>query len=211
MNCWLQITAGRGPEECCWVVARLVDYILADLARLGFKSELIEAVGGNHAQTLQSALLRLEGGDESSRSMHRWQGTVCWVGPSMFRPGHKRKNWFVDLSLLEPPLVTHWHARDLRIEAFRATGPGGQHVNKTETAIRVTHLPTGLSTVAQEERSQFRNKALALARLKTRLDQYNRERAMHSQQQRWQRHSLVERGNAIMTFTGKNFTPKNNE
>ena len=68
---------------------------------------------------------------------------------------------------------------------MKASGPGGQHVNKSDTAVRVTHLPSGLTAVAREERSQFLNRKLALARLGELLDQENLERGKKADKERW--------------------------
>jgi len=67
---------------------------------------------------------------------------------SPFRPEHQRKNWFVGIEVLEQVENTHFHPRDVKWETMRASGPGGQHVNRTESAVRVTHMPTGIQASA---------------------------------------------------------------
>ena len=112
-------------------------------------------------------------------------------------------DWFVKISFLVPPRQSEIDLKQIHFEATRSSGPGGQHVNKTSTAIRATYLPSGLSVFCQEERSQSRNKELATARLFSLLQQ--NENSLQKENHAGQRlqHYQLERGNAIKTFSGK--------
>jgi peptide chain release factor len=206
MNQWLQITAGRGPEECCWVVYQLVKFILSEAKQEGLKARLIEAVAGDRPKTYRSAMISLEEKVVDS-FIKRFEGTVQWIGTSMFRPTHKRKNWFVGISALTPFSEKDLDLRDIRIDCMRASGAGGQHVNKTETAVRVTHTPSGLSAVSQAERSQYLNKKLAFARLHELIMAKQSAERCENDRQRWQQHNTLERGNAVRVFKGMRFRP----
>ena len=204
MSCWLQVTSGRGPDECGWVVARLMGQLKRAAEGAGLRLELLEAVPGDAAGTLRSALLAVEG-EGAAAWAGTWAGTVQWIGQSPFRPAHKRKNWFVGVAVLSPPERPAWSEKELRIELFRASGPGGQHVNKTESAVRVTHLPSGTVATAQEERSQHRNRELALARLGERMAELGQAREDQARQERWEQHNQLERGEATHVFKGPEF------
>jgi peptide chain release factor len=91
---------------------------------------------------------------------------------------------------------------------MRSSGPGGQHTNKTESGVRITHRPTGLTAVAQEERSQHRNRSLALSRLHLRWRAEQQSERQQSQQAQWESHSALERGNPTRIYTGSAFKPK---
>jgi peptide chain release factor len=202
---WLQISSGRGPAECCWVVTRLAGFLVDEAGKLGLRAELIEAISGDLPGTLRSVLVAVEGKDGTDGFIGNWQGAVQWIGKSMFRPHHKRKNWFVAVKAFEPPEHAPWRSGDIRVDRMRSSGPGGQHVNKTESAVRVTHIPTGLCAVSQEERCQHLNKKLAMARLleliRGRADQAERQ----MERRRWQQHNGIERGNAVHVFRGRKF------
>lgn len=200
---WVLITAGRGPGEC-QIAVRGVAAAFADEARAaGLEAELLEAEAAPHG--LMSALfsVRGEGAEAFARS---WQGTVRWTCPSPLRKGWGRKNWFVGVfALAPPPPALAPHEGDLRFEACRASGPGGQHVNTTNSAVRVTHLPTGLVATAQEERSQHRNRALALARLTAALAARDQGAAAAAERDRWGRHDRLERGREVRAYEGERF------
>lgn len=208
MRYWLQISSGRGPEECCWVVNRLVGYLIQAAEKEAFTAELLESVSGRETTTMRSALLAFEGGERLTDFINHWQGTVQWVGTSVFRPKHKRKNWFVAIHAIEPVLQEEPDLQDVRIETMRSTGPGGQHVNKTESAVRVTDRATGLSATSREERSQYLNRKLAIARLKQLLEKRTHESINQLEQSCWENHNTLERGNASHVFVGTSFTLK---
>ncbi|MFH2122043.1 MAG: peptide chain release factor H [Pseudomonadota bacterium] len=202
-TCWLQITSGRGPAECCWVVARLAETFIREGSRLGLEIQFLDSERGSEAATLRSALLSVKGRDLTVLSS--WEGSVLWIGRSPFRLHHKRKNWFVGVQILRQPTTPPWSENDIRVETMRASGPGGQHVNKTESAVRITHLPTGTQVMAQEERSQMQNRRLALARLHQLLENLRQDNEREAQQERWQQHNELERGNPVRVYQGREF------
>jgi len=204
MSLWLQITAGRGPAECQWVVAQLVPLLQREAALFGVAAEPIDAVPGEASGTLLSALVSLSGpGAEAFAAT--WQGSIQWIGKSPFRPHHKRQNWFVGVERLAEPSQPLWSLQELEFSTLRASGPGGQHVNKTESAVRVVHRPTGLAVVAREERSQAQNKKLALARLAAMMAERGNQARADADKQRWEQHNALERGNPTRVYAGPDF------
>lgn len=210
MVSWLQITSGRGPEECCWVVHKLSQRIIREAESKGIKTRIIDTITGVNPKTFKSVLIALDG-EDLSVFIKSFEGTVQWIGKSMFRPNHKRKNWFVGVSAFLAPETPHWSVNEFKIETMRASGPGGQHVNKTETAVRIIHLPTGIKAVAQEERSQHLNRKLAMSRLHRLLRKKENESTSECRNSRWNHHNKLERGNAVRVFEGQDFRPKKAE
>ena len=200
----LQITSGRGPTECCWVVARLAEALLADARGNRLHAEIIEQEQGPEQGTLLSALLHI-GGSEATRFAAGYEGTIQWIGTSTFRPGHKRKNWFVGVQRAPIPEAVPFSERDVRIETMKGSGPGGQHVNTTESAVRAVHIPTGLSAIARDERSQSANRKRALERLAIRLTRHEQRAIAKAQRQRWDTHNELVRGNPVKVYEGKEF------
>lgn len=208
---WVQITSGRGPGECQLAVAHLARVLLDEAQAERLDAELIDSAEGDVSGGLLSALLSIEG-DGAGRFARRSMGSVQWVCPSPLRSGHKRKNWFVAVDTLAPPETgagagagNAIRLADVTFEAMRASGPGGQHVNKTESAVRATHRPSGLVATAREERSQAMNKRLALARLAQMLASAAEGKRADAERERWQRHDQLERGQAVRVFKGPEF------
>jgi len=162
--------------------------------------------------TLRSALLALQGVQATDLAL-RWQGSVQWACTSPYRSSHKRKNWFIGADTFEAdapvgadgPLLQD---KDLRYACLRSSGPGGQHVNTTDSAVRATHIPSGLSVKVQTERSQHANKRLARALLARKLAELADDALGHNRAQRRMQHHAVQRGNAGRVFVGEAFRLK---
>ncbi len=107
--------------------------------------------------------------------------------------------------MFQPPERVLWSESELHFEAIRSSGPGGQKVNKTNSAVRLTHLPTGITIEAQEERSQLQNRRLAIARLAVIMKRLGENAAADSRQELWGQHHSLERGNARRIFRGEKF------
>ena len=197
---WLQVTAGQGPSECAWAVVKVLEKVQQEAVSASLEFRVIEFEPGPEPGTARSALVSISGGNVLKSLATSWRGTVQWTARSPFRPEHKRKNWFVGLDVLEPVDETRFDPKDVRWETMRASGPGGQHINRTESAVRVTHLPTGVQAIAMEERSQHRNRKLALARLVQKLDNIHSKRCGDAREERWRAHQVLERGNPVRIF-----------
>jgi len=153
-----------------------------------------------------SALVMVHG-DGAQDFAARWSGSILWVCKSPVRPNHKRKNWFISCQEIDPPDITGdgIDPTDVRYEAFRAGGPGGQHQNKTESAVRATHQPTGLTVVVRENRSQHRNRAIAQERLAALLETSKMLSVGNDRARLQAAHAELERGNPKRTFHGETF------
>ncbi len=206
---WLvQITSGRGPQECCLLVDKIANYLLDAAERAEEQILVLDEIEAEDKNSYHSKTL-LVISDSCPAWLATWEGTIKWVCKSPYRPHHKRSNWFAGVSLREIKLdESDWseiRKEDLKIEAFQASGPGGQHVNKTSSAVRITHIPTGVIVTARESRSQHENKKIAMQKLKQRLENQDEERTSESSKSQWSNHNQLERGNPVKTFKGLEF------
>ena len=200
----IQITAGRGPAECTWVVAQVVKRMLDEAKEFNLKGLVIEREQGIENGTIESAIIKLEG-----KAVHEfanlWIGTIQWIGQSQFRKFHKRKNWFIGVFEIPPIKENQWNESDIHYQAMRSSGAGGQHVNKVSSAIRATHVPTGISTVCMDFRSQHQNKKTARDRLILKLEKEEIKQLKNQFQTTWMNQTQVQRGNPVRVFEGSDF------
>ncbi|MBL0330109.1 MAG: peptide chain release factor H [Bacteroidetes bacterium] len=195
----IQITSGKGPAECERVVAKVLEKILKHARTAELETTMVESVKGNIAGTLLSAMVMLKG-KGTNLFCTQWEGSVQWIAQSPYRKYHKRKNWFVGVIVHDITKQMEWNDKDVVYQTMRASGPGGQHVNKTESAVRATHLPSGISVTASAERSQLMNKKEATERLKNKLISWKLEQANEKIQDQWMEHNLLLRGNPVKVF-----------
>lgn len=193
----IQISSGQGPEECELAVGLLYE----ELLREGRKLSLITCVKGRRKGGFSSIVF------ETEEDLRELEGSVLWICKSPYRPGHKRKNWYVDVSILEQiPRVTE--EMQVRFETFRCGGKGDQNVNKVETGVRLIHLPTGLSVVSTEARTQHMNKKIAMNRLCDLLARQNLDGERREKELAWLEHTRLERGNPVRVYEGSDFVRK---
>lgn len=202
---YIQITSGQGPLECSWVVGQVVKVMKTEADQRGFQIQTVTTVEDAASNTYKSYLYSVKQHEGVNEWLSSWLGTIQWIGSSAYRPKHKRKNRFVGVNKIEMPEQKDIDMSELKYETYRASGPGGQHVNKTESAVRVTHIPTGITATAQENRSQHENRKLALARLMMTLEQEQHKQVKKAQKSQWSGHHLLERGNPVRVYRGPRF------
>ena len=200
----IQITSGRGPAECTWVVAQVLKKVLEEANELQVKATVLQREAGSENGTVETAIIQLEG-KKANEFVTSWLGTIQWIGKSTFRKFHQRKNWFIGIFEIEQSSETKFHEKDVQYQAMRSSGAGGQHVNKVSSAIRATHIPTGIAVVAMDSRSQHQNKKLATERLKQKIEANNLNQFKNQEQNTWNNQMQIERGNPIRVFQGSDF------
>jgi len=182
-NAFLDIQAGSGGTEAQDWAEMLLRMYLRWGEQRGFKTELMEVSPGEVAG-IKSATIRFEG-EYAFGWLRTETGVHRLVRKSPFDSGNRRHTSFSSVFVspeIDDSFEIELNPGDLRIDVYRASGAGGQHVNRTESAVRITHLPTNTVTQCQNDRSQHKNKDQAMKQLKAKLYELEMQKRSENQQ-----------------------------
>jgi peptide chain release factor 2 len=182
-NAFLDIQSGSGGTEAQDWAEMLLRMYLRWGERRGFKTELIEVSPGEVAG-IKSATVKVDG-DHAFGWLRTEIGVHRLVRKSPFDSGNRRHTSFAAVFVapeVDDDVDVEINPADLRIDVYRASGAGGQHVNRTESAVRITHNPTGIVVQCQNDRSQHKNKATAMKQLKAKLYELEMQKRRADQQ-----------------------------
>ena len=190
----IQISSGQGPAECELCVTKLFESLNKEYDDL----EVISQHPSKTKGCCTSIMFKTE------NDLSGLEGTVQWICQSPFRPEHKRKNWFVDVSII-PEMDDICKDQNIRFERFHSGGNGGQNVNKVETGVRLTHIPTGITVTSTAERTQQLNRKDALQKLNAILSEKEAENKAKQTNDAWREHTRIVRGNPVRVYKDMGF------
>jgi peptide chain release factor 2 len=183
LNCFVDIQAGAGGTEACDWAQMLLRQYLKYCERKGFKTEVLEETEGDVAG-IRSATIKVEG-EYAFGQLRTETGVHRLVRKSPFDSAGGRHTSFASLFVypeVDDSIEIEINPADVRVDTFRASGAGGQHINKTDSAVRLTHIPTNIVVQCQNDRSQHRNRDEAWAMLKSRLYDHEMRKQREAQQ-----------------------------
>ncbi len=196
-------TSGNQREPAL-VLAQVLKKFLTAAANSTYKTNVIYAQPGSEKGSINEAFVLIEG-EQIESFLSTWIGTIRWVGQSKFSKIEKETSWYVGIRTWNQEVSFDFKASDVSFQTMRSGGPGGQHVNKVSTAVRATHVPSGIQVSASDSRSQSKNKELALQRLKDKVATHQMTQLVQALKTTHQAPGVLHENHPIKTFRGTDF------
>ena len=164
------ISSGRGPVECERAVYKYFVYLKKEFETKEVKYKVLNEEETFGKEEYKSVTLDINSDFEVVKE---YIGTILWINKSEHRKESKRKNWYIKADILDDndSFEFKLNEKDLMIQKMRSSGKGGQNVNKVETAVRIKHMPTGITVVSKEERTQYLNKRIGMRKIAEKLEE----------------------------------------
>ncbi len=200
-NAFLRIHAGAGGTDSCDWAGMLLRMYRRYIDAKGLKGEVVDILSNEEAG-IRSATVRVQG-DYAYGWLRSERGVHRLVRISPFDAAHRRHTSFASVDVMPEveDVEIEVDVKDLRIDVFRSSGKGGQHVNVTDSAVRITHEPTGVVVSCQNERSQFQNKAMAMKMLRAKLRQLQELKREKEMAKLYSEKGDIAWGNQIRSYT----------
>lgn len=196
-------TAGRGPIECSLAVHGISDQFKKYLDRNKMEYEITSMKKGTISKSIETIIFEIKVSD--NKLIVPWLGTIQWICESPVRKYNKRKNWYVKCEQITIVDDQEFLSQDVTCQYYRASGPGGQHRNKVETAVRLIHKESGLIVTSSDGKSQHQNKKKAWGKLNAKIAELGSQSKLMQNADQWTSQIEIERGNPRKVFIGERF------
>lgn len=202
-NTYILFTAGRGPVECGLALHGAQLKFKKFLKEQNIHFQIVKQQLGQLQHSMETIVFKID--RDKFIMVKPWLGTIQWICNSPVRKFSKRKNWYIKCCEISMPETVSIDIKDIAIQAYKSSGPGGQHRNKVETAIRVIHKPSGIIVTAADSKSKMQNKKHALEKLNKKLTLVSKKIQANHDLDEWSSKIKIERGNPSKVLTGLKF------
>jgi len=204
MQTILHFYANKNQRESVLALAQVIKKFIQASLNLGLTAKILHKISGGSSASVSEAYILIDA-DSQSDFIRSWSGTIRWIGKPKIGSIEKEISWFVGCSIWQEYTPLIYNINDVSYQTMRSGGPGGQHVNKVNTAVRAIHELTGIQVSVSDTRSQMKNKTLAIKRLEEKVLEFETRQLVDQILSSTKKPATLLENRPVRTFRGSDF------